>query len=366
MWRTTWSMFRVLNSHFPCPRGAQVFWWTTTWSMFAYVWLWLVYTWISPNLIELWEALVTIGFMPIFVFTTYLVDTRGFDWFSARSNAIVPADDEESCDGGGDDQDDGEHRRMLKQCHSIAYYRGVAMQNMSGAGSAPLPAITAGEVLDMNPANLMDKHVCKVLTELREVSVLESAGEVRVQVLRRHGDLDQTVEVWYTCKSGTAVAGLDYSASTGMLVFGPGVETQEVVVPLIDDDMSEPDVSFTVRLTGARVVGGGEVKVLRPETRVTIVDDDNSGMLVFEMPTWEVRSLGVRGKSVVCSTQSLMLMCMLVLEVPTWEVRLFAVLAVIQSAGLRYDALDLLAPPHRQSTLLYHAGWHEGHVHHTP
>lgn len=36
-----------------------------------------------------------------------------------------------------------------------------------------------------------------------------------------------------------------------------------------------------------QVEGGGEVQVLRRETNVTIVDDDDGGVLVFELPTWE-------------------------------------------------------------------------------
>jgi solute carrier family 8 (sodium/calcium exchanger) len=58
----------------------KVFWWTTSWSMWAHLWLWIVYKQVSPGVVDVWEACLTLGFMPIFVGTTYLVDTRGWNW----------------------------------------------------------------------------------------------------------------------------------------------------------------------------------------------------------------------------------------------------------------------------------------------
>ncbi len=148
----------------------------------------------------------------------------------------------------------------------------------------------------------------------------------RVQVVRMHGDLDTTLRVVYTCKDDTAVAGLDYEltevrASTalsftipccfllhhaplaklacsdlcacvsaqGVLVFQPGQEMAEIVVKIVDDDMSEPDVHFNIILSKATIDGGDEVMIMRKTTTVTIVDDDDGGVLVFELPTFEVR-----------------------------------------------------------------------------
>ena len=74
----------------------------------------------------------------------------------------------------------------------------------------------------------------------------------------------------------------------GTVVFGPGEEVQEIVVKIVDDDMSEPDVHFSINLTAACVDGGNEVTIMRKTTLVTIVDDDDGGVLVFELPTFEV------------------------------------------------------------------------------
>ena len=74
----------------------------------------------------------------------------------------------------------------------------------------------------------------------------------------------------------------------GTVVFGPSEEVQEIVVKIVDDDMSEPDVQFSINLTAACIDGGDDVTIMRKTTLVTIVDDDDGGVLVFELPTFEV------------------------------------------------------------------------------
>jgi solute carrier family 8 (sodium/calcium exchanger) len=52
---------------------------TSSFSLLAYIWLLLVLVAISPNEVELWEALVTFAFFPLLVGIAYAQDTR---WFS--------------------------------------------------------------------------------------------------------------------------------------------------------------------------------------------------------------------------------------------------------------------------------------------
>ena len=42
-------------------------------------------------------------------------------------------------------------------------------------------------------------------------------------------------------------------------MFGPGEESKEILIKIVDDDMSEPDVAFGVVLTAASIDGGAEV-----------------------------------------------------------------------------------------------------------
>ena len=56
----------------------RVFVVTATMSIFAYVWLYAIIAFISPNVIDLWEAVLTFLFFPLTVGGAYIVDTKIF------------------------------------------------------------------------------------------------------------------------------------------------------------------------------------------------------------------------------------------------------------------------------------------------
>ena len=57
---------------------------------------------------------------------------------------------------------------------------------------------------------------------------------------------------WSTV-DGTAVAGADYVARTGQVVFAPGVSAVTVPVTLLGDWLIEPDETFTIALSIGRI-----------------------------------------------------------------------------------------------------------------
>ena len=57
------------------------------------------------------------------------------------------------------------------------------------------------------------------------------------------------VTVAYSTSDGTAVAGADYEAVGSSLAFAPGETTATVSIPLVQDDLNEPDEHFTVSLS---------------------------------------------------------------------------------------------------------------------
>ena len=81
------------------------------------------------------------------------------------------------------------------------------------------------------------------------------------------------VTVSYQTQDGTAVAGADYTATSGMLTFEVnGDRTQRVEVPTLEDDEAEETETFTVQLSapsGATVADGTGTG--------TITDDDGGG-----------------------------------------------------------------------------------------
>ena len=62
---------------------------------------------------------------------------------------------------------------------------------------------------------------------------------------------DQTVTVNYATQNGTAIAGEDYLATSGMLTFAPGETTKTITVEVLGDTTPEPNETFSVNLSGA-------------------------------------------------------------------------------------------------------------------
>nr|XP_040035823.1 sodium/calcium exchanger 2-like [Gasterosteus aculeatus aculeatus]XP_040035832.1 sodium/calcium exchanger 2-like [Gasterosteus aculeatus aculeatus]XP_040035840.1 sodium/calcium exchanger 2-like [Gasterosteus aculeatus aculeatus]XP_040035851.1 sodium/calcium exchanger 2-like [Gasterosteus aculeatus aculeatus] len=54
----------------------RVFFITAFWSIFAYIWLFLILSVMSPGIVEVWEALVTLLFFPVCVLLAWIADRR--------------------------------------------------------------------------------------------------------------------------------------------------------------------------------------------------------------------------------------------------------------------------------------------------
>ena len=97
----------------------------------------------------------------------------------------------------------------------------------------------------------------------------ESDGTVTITVLRS-GILTAPSTVNYSTSDGTAVAGSDYSATSGTLTFAPGVGAQTFVVPVLGDTTDETDETVTLTLSSPTIA------TLDPPSvaTLTITDDD--------------------------------------------------------------------------------------------
>ena len=98
--------------------------------------------------------------------------------------------------------------------------------------------------------------------------------------VRMEGRSSRPVTVAYRTADGTAVAGLDYTTSTGTVTFAPSdddVQNQQVTVPIIDDIIHEPDESFTLQLIDADKARINPDKALGT---VTIIDNDPPDVVV--------------------------------------------------------------------------------------
>src|SRR5262249_14169352 len=85
-------------------------------------------------------------------------------------------------------------------------------------------------------------------------SVLENKGPAVVTV-ERHGNPVGTLTATFATVNGTATAPADYTAVTKTLTFGPGVRTQTVSIPIVNDTLIEGNETFDVRLTSLALTG---------------------------------------------------------------------------------------------------------------
>ena len=93
-------------------------------------------------------------------------------------------------------------------------------------------------------------------------------AKFRVTLRRESGE---PVTVAYRTVDGTAVAGSDYTTTSGTLRFEPGDTTKTIRVPTVDDDTPEETEAFTVELSapsGATVADG---------TGTGTISDDDGG-----------------------------------------------------------------------------------------
>lgn len=108
-------------------------------------------------------------------------------------------------------------------------------------------------------------------------SVGEAAGSVTVTV-NRSGGRDGAVSVTYTTVNATAVAGSDFTSTSGTLSWAAGdMAAKTIRVPVLNDSVPEPAEAFTVVLSGA----SGATLATANTATVSIVDDDRAGVFAF-------------------------------------------------------------------------------------
>jgi hypothetical protein len=79
----------------------------------------------------------------------------------------------------------------------------------------------------------------------------------------------QTVDVEYATADGSAIAGSDYTQSSGTVTFPPGTVTQSLTVAVLEDTTAEPSEAFFVNLSNPINATTGD-----GQGQATVVDDD--------------------------------------------------------------------------------------------
>ncbi|XP_065101059.2 sodium/calcium exchanger 1b isoform X2 [Paramisgurnus dabryanus] len=203
---------------------------------------------------------------------------------------------------------------LSQQQKSRAFYRCQATRLMTGAGNilkkhAADQARKAVSMHEVRSDTGENDPISKIFFDPGSYQCLENCGTVAVNVIRRGGDLNQTVSVEFRTEDGTANAGSDYEFTEGTVVFKAGETQKEIRVGIIDDDIFEEDENFLIHLSNVRVLHhegddadtteANHVETIAtlgaPSTAtVTIFDDDHAGIFTFEEPMTHVsESVGV-------------------------------------------------------------------------
>ncbi|XP_040907288.1 sodium/calcium exchanger 2a isoform X3 [Toxotes jaculatrix] len=296
----------------------RVFFITAFWSIFAYVWLYLILAVISPGIVEVWEAIVTLLYFPVCVILAWIADRRllFYKYMHKRYRAdkrhgivvemegdLAPKgidvimdgklSDGSSCPGNSSsvtvsvqtgnelDQNKDEVVRILKdlkekhpdkdldqliemanysalihQKKSRAFYRVQATRMMIGAGN--ILKKHAAEHTRRSRGQDADKATCShICFESAQYQCTENCGSLSIGVILDGGTGQNTFYVDYCTENGSANAGADYEFTEGTLVFKPGETRKEIKVGILDDDIFEEDEHFFVRLQKLRLEEGG-------------------------------------------------------------------------------------------------------------
>ncbi|XP_076305676.1 sodium/calcium exchanger 3-like isoform X2 [Tachypleus tridentatus] len=322
-------------------RLIKVFAITSFFSVFAYIWLLIILVAISPNVVELWEALITFLYFPILVVLAYFADKNFFRKDKMKREKqleLESAEDsqrEHFLDGHVDkdsltkylkeihknpqltDEDAAAAavtKLMEEKEHSRMWYRVGAIRAITGARK-PKPQLNERirqkceemmrELMALKEEETIQSKAYQQILEKEKglsqkalsrgerqetaiiefsasaCAVMENVGQIAVTV-KRHGKTSSQVSCWVETVNGTAEAGEDYVALKEILTFEPEQTQRKVFVQIINDNQWEPDETFFMKLSldqGSK----GEVTLGRTcIMEITILNDDEPGILQFK------------------------------------------------------------------------------------
>ncbi|KFM66399.1 Sodium/calcium exchanger 3, partial [Stegodyphus mimosarum] len=288
----------------------RVFFVTMTWSVFAYIWLYLILTWSSYGVIEVWEGIVTFLFFPTTVLTAYIADRRLliYKYLSKKyrmnkrgvivggeggegagavemgapgakptaTNGLKIFDEEENEEVKEFEEHRREYIQLLRELRrknpektmeelelmareeilergpkSRAFYRLQATKKLTGGGNLIKKKLEKPEPEKEESKETIKDDVCRIYFNPAHYTVMESVGQFAVTIIRS-GDVSYSVCVDFETEDGTAEAGSDYEPLAGTIIFRPGETQQQVFITVIDDDIFEEDEHFYVRLSNPR------------------------------------------------------------------------------------------------------------------
>ncbi len=161
--------------------------------------------------------------------------------------------------------------------------------------------LTGESGLPVTPISIVladdDEMMVSRALSIDDAEAAEGAGEI-LFVVTLDGPSAAEVTVGYATADPAgsldpvAAAGIDYESASGTLTFAPGEVSRTIRVPIVDDDLDEPDETFALVLSdprGATLRRGSALGVIRDDDEppaLSVADaagDEDVGALEFEV-----------------------------------------------------------------------------------
>jgi hypothetical protein len=147
----------------------------------------------------------------------------------------------------------------------------------------------SGVILTQDSVNItiLDDDSIELSFSTESYSISEGSSFIAVSV-NKVGETNFFTSVAVQSLDDTAIAGVDYLQQAVVLTFEPNINSLDIVIPLVNDDVMEATEEFSLSL---ELVGGGQSSnLVSPSiTNVVILDDDEvsvslsaSSSVVFE------------------------------------------------------------------------------------
>jgi len=285
-----------------------VFAYTAFFSVFAYIWLIVILRFVTPNIIEVWEGVVTFMMFPLLVWLAYRTDIGksvfpgcggttalpdnvvaiGSDGKPVTSEMIykttaelaakVPdASEEESAEMAS---------ALLGAPRSRAFYRVKACKDSTGGPKLHTDARASKAIeklLNEGVTGTIGNPIGPVAgtIEFKEVAfTVRESDKWAEAVVVRTGGLEQEASVHYATEAGTA-GHEDFVHAEGTVHFAEWQSSALIRVWILEDTKVEGDENFSIALSAP---SKGAALGHSTKCTITIADNDSPGTLSFESP----------------------------------------------------------------------------------
>ena len=135
------------------------------------------------------------------------------------------------------------------QAQQTTTYTYDALGRVTGVLQSGGPASGNAATYSYDPAGNRTSYTATLNAGISIAPASANEGSPLSFAVTRSGTTNNAVTVNYATSNGSAVAGTNYTASTGTLSFAAGVTTQTITVPTIDDHVYTGNLGMTVTLS---------------------------------------------------------------------------------------------------------------------